>query len=396
MILRTDIMEVQTSKRIEEVQEYYFSKKRLELESLSNQGVKVINLGIGNPDLPPPFEMIKMLTRASYDNNSHGYQGYRGTDELRKAISGWYARYYGVLTNFETEVLPLMGSKEGIMHLSMALLNEGDKVLVPNPGYPVYRIASQMAGAKTIDYPLLERNDYIPDFEEIERLNLQGVKLMWVNYPNMPTGKKPTFELLQKLVEFGRRHGILICHDNPYSFILNSEPLSILQVEGAKEVAVELNSLSKSHNMAGWRVGMMVGKADLLTKVLRFKTNMDSGMPLPVQLAAVAALECGKEWFAGLNAEYRIRQLIVMHIAEELDCTFSSDQGGLFLWAKIPSYAGKSDQFSGEILKQIGVFVTPGMVFGSLGEDFIRISLCADITALSEVLIRTKRFNIFK
>ncbi|NVO09828.1 MAG: aminotransferase class I/II-fold pyridoxal phosphate-dependent enzyme [Bacteroidales bacterium] len=389
-------MEMQTARRIEDVQEYYFSKKRIELESLSNQGVKIINLGIGSPDLAPPTEMLEVLAKESYKDGNHGYQGYRGADELRNAISEWYTKYYSVKLDYNTEVLPLMGSKEGIMHLSMAFLNEGDKVLVPNPGYPVYRIASQMAGAEVLDYLLKEENGYFPDFEEIEKQNLKGVKLMWVNYPNMPTGTKPNISLFERLVEFGQKHGILICHDNPYSFILNQKPLSILQVDGAHDVVIELNSLSKSHNMAGWRVGMMVGKTDLLSKVLRFKTNMDSGMPLPVQLAAVAALGCGKDWYVNLNAEYKIRQEIVKQIAGELDCTFNPEQSGLFLWAKIPSYIVESEAFSGEILKQTGVFITPGTVFGSNGEDFIRISLCSDINTLNEVLFRVRLFNIFR
>jgi len=384
-------MELQTAHRIEEVQEYYFSKKRLELESLAKQGVKVINLGIGSPDLPPPTEMIETLTISSFKNNSHGYQGYRGADELRNAISQWYDLYYNVKLDSTTEVLPLMGSKEGIMHLSMAFLNAGDKVLVPNPGYPVYRIASQMAGAEVIDFALTEQNGYFPDFDMLEKQNLDGVKIMWVNYPNMPTGTKSTVELFQRLVEFGSKHGILICHDNPYSFILNEEPLSILQIEGAREVVVELNSLSKSHNMAGWRVGMMVGKADLLTKVLRFKTNMDSGMPLPVQLATVAALGCGKEWFGKLNGEYRIRQTIARQIAVALGCTFNPDQSGLFLWASVPKYVTDSEAFTSEILHQVGVFITPGTVFGSNGEGFIRISLCSNVDTLNEVLYRVRR-----
>ncbi|NOU19703.1 MAG: aminotransferase class I/II-fold pyridoxal phosphate-dependent enzyme [Bacteroidales bacterium] len=389
-------MEMQTARRIEDVQEYYFSKKRIELESLSNQGVKIINLGIGSPDLAPPTEMLEALAKESYKDGNHGYQGYRGADELRKAISEWYTNYYSVKLDYNTEVLPLMGSKEGIMHLSMAFLNERDKVLVPNPGYPVYRIASQMAGAEVLDYLLKEENGYFPDFEEIEKQNLKGVKLMWVNYPNMPTGTKPNISLFERLVEFGQKHGILICHDNPYSFILNHKPLSILQVNGGLDVAIELNSLSKSHNMAGWRVGMMVGKADLLSKVLRFKTNMDSGMPLPVQLAAAVALGCGKEWYENLNAEYKIRQGITKQIAGELDCTFNPVQSGLFLWAKIPPYIVESEAFSGEILRQTGVFITPGTVFGSNGEGFIRISLCSDINTLQEALLRVRRFNIFR
>lgn len=389
-------MEIQVSKRIETVQEYYFSKKRQELDTLASQGVRVINLGIGSPDMPPPTQMLEALAKESNNPSSHGYQGYRGSDELRNAISEWYLKYYNVSLNFTTEVLPLMGSKEGIMHISMAFLNEGDKVLVPNPGYPVYKVATQMAGAEVVEYSLLEENSFFPDFSQIEKLNLKGVKLMWVNYPNMPTGTRPTAELFRQFVEFGRKHGILICHDNPYSFILNPNPMSILQIDGAKDVAIELNSLSKSHNMAGWRVGMMVGNADLLSKVLRFKTNMDSGMPLPVQLAAVAALNSGSDWYESLNSEYRLRQSIAKQIAGELDCTFIANQSGLFLWAKIPSYIADSEVYAGEILRQLGVFVTPGTVFGSNGEGFIRLSLCSDIATLNEVLFRVRRFNIFR
>ncbi len=389
-------MEIQISKRIETVQEYYFSKKRQELDALISQGVKVINLGIGSPDMPPPAHMLETLAKESNNPTSHGYQGYRGCSELRNAISEWYQKYYCVSLNHVSEVLPLMGSKEGIMHISMAFLNDGDKVLVPNPGYPVYKVATEMAGAEVVEYSLLEENGFFPDFDEIEKLNLKGVKLMWVNYPNMPTGTRPNQDLLKQIVEFGRKHGILICHDNPYSFILNPNPMSILQIEGAKDVAIELNSLSKSHNMAGWRVGMMVGNSDLLSKVLRFKTNMDSGMPLPVQLAAVAALNSGDEWYATLNAEYRLRQAIAKQIASELGCTFNANQSGLFLWAKMPSHIANSEDFVDEILLQQGVFVTPGTVFGSNGEGFIRLSLCSDISTLNEVLFRVRRFNIFK
>ena len=389
-------MEIQTSRRIGEVQEYYFSKKRQELEMLSNQGVKIINLGIGSPDMAPPTAMVHMLNEISNKSNSHGYQNYRGSDELRKAISAWYVRFYGVSVNLETEVLPLMGSKEGIVHLSMALLNEGDKVLIPNPGYPVYQAASELAGAKVLTYSLLDSNHFYPDFDALEKLDLKGVKLMWVNYPNMPTGTRATMPLFERIIDFGKKHGILICHDNPYSFILNPEPMSILHVEGASEVAVELNSLSKSHNMAGWRVGMMVGNADVLKAVLRFKTNMDSGMPLPVQLAAVAALGCGKEWFSNLNAEYRERQRVAKQIAGELDCTFNPEQIGLFLWIEIPPYMVESEAFSGEILKQLGIFITPGTVFGSNGEGYLRISLCSDLDTFNEAFLRTRQFNIFR
>jgi LL-diaminopimelate aminotransferase len=386
-------MEILTASRIGEVKEYYFSKKRLELEALANQGPRLINLGIGNPDLPPPAEMVEMLNSISGKSNSHGYQGYRGSDELRIAISEWYSRFYSVSLDINTEILPLIGSKEGIMHLSMALLNDGDKVLVPNPGYPVYRTASEMAGADVMSYSLLEQNNFHPDFDELEKLDLNGVRLMWVNYPNMPTGTRANPELLRKIIEFGRKHNILICHDNPYSFILNPNPLSILQVEGASEVAIELNSLSKSHNMAGWRVGMMVGNANVLSAVLRFKTNMDSGMPLPVQLAAVAALGCGKEWFSGLNEQYKERQHIAKQIAEVLNCTYNPEQSGLFLWMKMPQCKVGSEVFSAEILKQLRVFITPGTVFGSNGEGYLRISLCSDVDTFNEALLRARQFN---
>lgn len=389
-------MEIQAAKRIGRVQEYYFARKRGELDSLSKQGIRVINLGIGSPDMPPPMEMVATLNAISQRSNCHGYQNYHGSDELRNAIAEWYLSSYKVSLNSANEVLPLMGSKEGIMHLSMALLNEGDKVLIPNPGYPVYRIASEIAGAKTISYSILEQNGFLPDFEEIEKCDLNGVKLMWVNYPNMPTGTSGNLPLFAKLIEFGRKHGILICHDNPYGFILNPEPISILKVDGAKKVAVELNSLSKSHNMAGWRVGMMVGNAEVLAAVQRFRTNMDSGMPLPVQLAAVAALGCGGDWFSKLNDEYRKRQLVAMQLAHELGCTYKPNQSGLFLWVKTPQYINESATFSDKILNRIGVFITPGSVFGSNGEGYMRISLCSNLSTLSEALSRAQNLKHFE
>jgi len=389
-------MELQTAKRIERVQEYYFARKLQEIEQLKRLGVEVINLGIGNPDMPPPDSMVETLSAESWKAGSHGYQGYRGTPELRRAIARWYADSYYVALDANLEILPLMGSKEGIMHISMALLNEGDEVLVPDPGYPVYRTATEMAGGRAVTYTLIEENGYLPDFVALEQTDLSQVKIMWVNYPNMPTGARPTLTLFQKLIDFGRRHGILICHDNPYSLILNPEPMSILQVQGAKEVAIELNSLSKSHNMAGWRVGMMVGNTDVIAAVLRFKTNMDSGMPLPVQLSAASALGVGREWYVSLNAEYHARQRVAMQMASEMDCAFNPNQSGMFLWVKIPPYISSAEDFSDEILKQTGVFITPGTVFGANGEGQLRISLCSGLATLQRASQRLCQLEILR
>jgi LL-diaminopimelate aminotransferase len=352
----------------------------------------VINLGIGSPDLPPHPDVVRVLQEESAKPNVHAYQSYKGSPVLRKAIADWYQKWYGVGLNPDTEILPLIGSKEGIMHICMTYLDEGDGVLVPNPGYPTYRSAVKLAGGICIDYALKGENGWLPDFEELERLVNAGsrIKLMWVNYPHMPTGQLPDRGLFEKLVAFGKKHAILICHDNPYSFILNDEPMSLLGVPGAKEVVIELNSLSKSQNMAGWRVGILSGAKERIDEVLRFKSNMDSGMFLPVQLAAARALSLGKDWYDSVNAVYRERRKKVFELLEVLRCGYSKQQVGMFVWAKVP--AGYKDGFelSDRVLREANVFITPGGIFGSEGEGYIRVSLCSTEEKLGESIGRVK------
>jgi len=388
-------MQINISNRLVGVEEYFFARKLQEIEQLKRQGIEVINLGIGNPDMPPPVQMQERLSEVNGRDNSHGYQGYKGVEPLRTAFAGWYAVNFGVCLNPASEILPLLGSKEGIMHLSMALLNIGDEVLVPNPGYPTYAAATRLADGIPVDYNLVEGNNFEPNFEELEAMDLRNVKLMWVNYPHMPSGALGSKALFEKLVRFAKKHNILICHDNPYSFILNDNPLSILSTPGAKEVTVELNSLSKSHNMAGWRVGMLAGRSDIISAVLRFKSNMDSGMPLAVQLAATAALSVSHEWYGALNKEYGKRKEVAAELALALNCKQSTQcHAGMFLWAKIPEWVFDTESFCDEVLKQTRVFLTPGSVFGSNGERFLRISLCANIETLNEALNRVKTFDI--
>ncbi len=327
---------MKVAKRLEGIGEYYFSQKLREIDELNKQGKQIINLGIGSPDLPPHPEVIKTLQEESEKKNVHAYQSYKGSPVLRQAMSEWYKTWYGVKLDPGSEVLPLIGSKEGIMHICMTYLDKGDEVLVPNPGYPTYRSAVQLSGGKCIDYDLKEKKNYEPDFDKLKKKKLKKVKLMFVNYPQMPTGQLPSKELFGKLVVFGKEHNILIVHDNPYSFILNDNPMSLLSVEGAKECVIELNSLSKSHNMAGWRVGMLCGAKERVDEVLRFKSNMDSGMFLPVQLAAAKALSLGKEWQDEVNAVYRERREKVFELLTLLNCSFSKQQAGLFVWARIP------------------------------------------------------------
>lgn len=389
-------MIVPTSNRLIQVEEYFFSRKLSEIEQLKQQGIEVINLGIGNPDLPPPPEMFASLAAANNLEHSNGYQSYKGIPELRKSFSNWYKRFFNVDLNPTTEVLPLLGSKEGIMHLSMAFLNPGDEVLVPNPGYPTYANAALLAGATPIPYFLEEATGYHPDFALLESIDLSRVKMMWVNYPHMPTGAKATPAFMAQLVEFGRRHNILICADNPYSFILNENPASILSIPGAKEVAVELNSLSKSHNMAGWRVGMLAGQESIVKAVLQFKSNMDSGMSLPIQLAAAAALNVEDDWYSMLNKHYSVRQKLAISMAEMLGCRADANQAGMFVWAKIPDWIFSTETFCDEILKQTRVFLTPGTVFGSAGEGYLRISLCASEKTLADALCRLQLFDIHR
>ncbi len=367
---------IATSKRLEGIGEYYFSQKLREIDELNKAGKQVINLGIGSPDLPPHPDVIKTLNEESIKSSVHAYQSYKGSLLLRNAISHFYQSWYGVQLNPDTEILPLIGSKEGIMHICMTYLNEGDQALIPNPGYPTYRSAVHLAGGTCIDYDLKEDKNWEPDWPALEAADMSRVKLMWVNYPHMPTGKLPTTELFEKLVAFGKKHDILICHDNPYSFILNDHPSSILGVSGAKDIAIELNSLSKAVNMAGWRVGIMAGAKDRIDEVLRFKSNMDSGMFLPVQLAAAKALSLGKDWYDALNITYSERRQLVYKILDALDCRFDRSQAGLFVWASVPSRYKDGYTLSDEILYNKNVFITPGGIFGSNGNNYVRVSLC--------------------
>ncbi len=381
-------MTVTTSKRLEGIGEYYFSQKLREIDELNKQGKNIINLGIGSPDLPPHPDVVKVLQDEAAKPNTHAYQNYKGSPILRKAIAEWYATWYGVELNADTEILPLIGSKEGILHICMTYLNEGDEALIPNPGYPTYSSAVKLAGGKAVAYEMKEANNWAPDFEALEKTDLSKIKLLWVNYPHMPTGQLPTKELFEKIVAFGKKHNILICHDNPYSFILNDTPMSLLHVEGAKDVVIELNSLSKSQNMAGWRVGMLCGAKERIDEILRFKSNMDSGMFLPVQLAAAKALSLGKEWYDDINAIYAKRREKVFELLTLLNCEFSKTQVGLFVWAKIPAKYKDGYALSDEVLYNSNVFITPGGIFGTAGNGYVRVSLCGSIERFEDAIKR--------
>jgi len=383
---------MKTAKRLDGIGEYYFSQKLREIDELNKQGKNVINLGIGSPDLPPHPDVIRVLQEESAKPNVHAYQSYKGSPVLRTAIAAWYKRWYDVELNPDTEILPLIGSKEGIMHICMTYLDEGDGALVPNPGYPTYRSAVKLAGGECVDYSLTLEGGWYPDFDELENLvrSHGRIKLMWVNYPHMPTGKLPDRGLFERLVAFGKKQGILICHDNPYSFILNDNPMSLLGVPGAKDVVVELNSLSKSQNMAGWRVGTLSGAKERIEEVLRFKSNMDSGMFLPLQLAAAKALSLGKEWYDSVNAVYRERRVKVFELLELLGCEFSKEQVGMFVWARIPAPYADGYALSDKVLYGCGVFITPGGIFGSAGKGYVRVSLCAPVVKFQESIERIK------
>ncbi|WP_018612457.1 pyridoxal phosphate-dependent aminotransferase [Segetibacter koreensis] len=381
-------MNITVSERLNGIGEYYFSTKLREIDNLNKEGKKIINLGIGSPDLPPHPDVVKVLQEEAAKPTTHAYQNYKGSPVLRNAIASFYKTWYGVDLNADTEILPLIGSKEGIMHICMTYLNKGDEVLIPNPGYPTYSSAVKLAGGKCVEYDLKEENNWEPDFDVLEKTDLSKIKIMWINYPEMPTGKQASVELFKKVIAFGKKHNILICHDNPYSFILNDKPVSLLSVDGAKEVAIELNSLSKASNMAGWRVGMMVGAKERIDEVLRFKSNMDSGMFLPVQLAAAKALSLGKDWYQQLNAEYAERRELVFKILDRLECEYDKGQSGMFIWAKIPSKYKDGYQLSDEVLYNKNVFLTPGGIFGSNGNNYIRVSLCAKKDVLKEALER--------
>ena len=375
------------------VQEYYFSRKLKEIALINSQKAAagedpVINLGIGSPDGMPPQEAIEALTASAVQPGNHAYQSYVGLPELRKAFADWYARWYGVELDPAKEIQPLVGSKEGILLISLAFLNKGDKVLVPDPGYPTYSSASKLVEAEILTYDLKAENGWQPDFEALEQMDLSGVKIMWTNYPGMPTGAPATGELYAKLVDFGKRHGIMICNDNPYSFILNDNPLSILAQPGAKECCLELNSLSKAHNMAGWRIGMVAAEADVIEQILKVKSQMDSGMFKPLQLAAIEALRQGPEWFTKLNEEYARRRVLAGEIFDLLGVEYDHRSAGMFLWGKVPS--GKGEALADKILYEAGVFITPGFIFGKNGEDYIRISLCAKPEVLKKAAERIR------
>ncbi|MEJ7684739.1 MAG: aminotransferase class I/II-fold pyridoxal phosphate-dependent enzyme [Segetibacter sp.] len=381
-------MNITVSERLNGIGEYYFSQKLREIDELNKQGRKIINLGIGSPDLPPHPDVVKVLQEEAAKPNTHAYQSYKGSPVLRTAIAGFYKTWYGVDINPDSEILPLIGSKEGIMHICMTYLNKGDEVLIPNPGYPTYSSAVKLAGGRCVEYHLTEGNNWEPDFDVLETTDLSRIKIMWINYPEMPTGKQASVELFKKVIAFGKKHNILICHDNPYSFILNDHPVSLLSIEGAKEVAIELNSLSKASNMAGWRVGMMVGAKERIDEVLRFKSNMDSGMFLPVQLAAAKALSLGKDWYNELNTIYAERREFVFQLLNRLQCTYDKSQAGLFIWAKIASKYKDGYDLSDDVLYNKNVFLTPGGIFGSNGNEYIRVSLCAKKEVLKEALER--------
>ena len=384
-------MNIAVANRLNGIGEYYFSQKLAEIAELNKQGDTVINLGIGSPDMPPHPDVIRVLQEESAKPNTHAYQSYKGSEILHKAFAGFYKTWYDVELNPATEILPLIGSKEGIMHICMTYLNEGGKALIPNPGYPTYSSAVKLAGGTPNTYNLTEKNDWQIDFNELQQHDLSKVKLMWVNYPHMPTGQLPTTEIFEQLVEFGTKNNILICHDNPYSFILNDTPKSLLSIDGAKDVVIELNSLSKSHNMAGWRVGVLCGAKQRIDEVLRFKSNMDSGMFLPLQLAAAKALSLGDDWFTSLNEQYKKRRKKVYDLLDVVGCSYSKRQAGLFVWASLPAGYQTGYQLSDEVLSQSRVFITPGGIFGSEGEAFIRISLCATEQVFEAAIERIKK-----
>lgn len=382
---------IQPAERLSSISEYYFSTKLKEVAEMNAKGLNVISLGIGSPDLPPSSETIEALCTSAVESTVHGYQPYVGIPELRKAFADWYKKWFSVELNPANEIQPLIGSKEGILHISLAFLNKGDGVLVPNPGYPTYSSVSNLVQANVVTYDLIEDNNWQPDFEALEQLDLSNIKLMWVNYPNMPTGASATIELFEKLVAFGKKHGIVICNDNPYSFILNENRLSILQVDGAKDVCIELNSMSKSHNMPGWRMGMLASNPDFVQWVLKVKSNIDSGQFKPMQIAAIAALNNSEEWHKEMNIKlYGNRRRLAEEILKTLDCTFDEKQVGMFLWGKIPAKYKDSGELADKILYDAKVFITPGFIFGDKGNRYIRISLCANDKMLGEALDRIK------
>ena len=374
--------------RLNTVEEYYFSRKLREVRQMISEGKPVINMGIGSPDLAPPKSAIEAMKTAMDDEKAHEYQSYQGLPELRKGIADFYKTQFDVSLDSNSEILPLMGSKEGIMHISLAFLNEGDEVLIPNPGYPTYASVTNLVGAKSVFYDLLEENNWQPNLELLEKQDLSKVKLMWINYPNMPTGANGNLELFQKLVAFAKKHQIVLVNDNPYSFVLNENPMSIFQVEGATAIALELNSLSKTFNMSGWRIGMVSGKSEFIDAILKVKSNMDSGMFYGIQKGAIEALKCGKEWFDTQSEIYEKRRNLIFELAEKLNCTFDKNSVGMFVWAKLPAGIKSSEEFIDSILIEKNIFITPGTIFGSNGEGYIRFSLCITEEKIREAILR--------
>jgi hypothetical protein len=383
-------MKVKPADRTASVQEYYFSQKLAQIDKMRREGLDVINLGIGSPDQPPSENTVSALIDEARKPTSHGYQSYSGIPALRKGFADWYKKYFHVSLNPDNEILLLMGSKEGIMHISMAFVNPGDEVLVPDPGYPTYSSVTNLVGGIVRKYGLTEEKGWLPDLKALGKSDLTKVKLMWVNYPNMPTGVRGSVELFENLVSFSRKHKILLVNDNPYSFILNNDYQSLLQVEGAKETALELNSLSKCHNMAGWRIGMVAGDSDYIKTILKVKSNMDSGMFLGMQMAAVDALKNGESWFSSVNSVYIKRKKIVEEIMDALNCHYDKSQVGLFVWGRIPEEIINCEVYIEEILNTSHVFITPGFIFGEMGQRYIRISLCATEKRLEEAKERLK------
>jgi aspartate/methionine/tyrosine aminotransferase len=392
------VYKIYPANRIGNVEEYYFSKKLKEIAEMNVAGKDVISLGVGSPDMPPSKQAIATFCAEIQKEDVHGYQPYAGIPALREGFASWYNRWYGVALDPKTEIQPLIGSKEGILHISMAFLNPGDGVLIPNPGYPTYTSASKLVDADIVAYHLDAKNGWYPDFGELEQLLAErqregkpAVKLMWVNYPNMPTGADASVGLYEKLVDFGTTHGIVVCNDNPYSFILNENPLSILSIQGAKEVCIELNSMSKSHNMPGWRMAMLASNAQFVQWALRVKSNIDSGQFRPMQSAVVEALKAGKDWYDGMNGIYRKRRALAGQIMETLGCIYEKGQVGMFLWGRIPDHIENGETLADNILREANVFITPGFIFGSAGDRYIRISLCCKEHLLEKAIERIKQ-----
>ena len=384
---------IKPATRLDSVTEYYFSRKLKEVAAMNAAGKGVISLGIGSPDMPPAEEVVEKLCREAHNPNGHGYQPYVGIPELREAFARFYKHWYNVELDAKTEIQPLIGSKEGILHVTLAFVNPGEQVLVPNPGYPTYTSLSRLLGAEVVNYDLKEENGWMPDFDALEKMDLSRVKLMWTNYPNMPTGANATMALYERLVDFARRKGIVIVNDNPYSFILNDKPLSILSVEGAKECCIEFNSMSKSHNMPGWRVGMIATNATFIGWILKVKSNIDSGMYRALQLAAAKALDAEASWYEGNNANYAARRATAEAIMDTLGCTYDKSQVGMFLWGRIPDHYADVEQLTERVLHEARVFIVPGFIFGSNGSRYVRISLCAKNEQLTEALNRIKELK---